>query len=405
MSDDERKTEDWLEGFVKYTSPRPSPELFRLWGGIACLAGALERKVWLNLFGNLKLFPNFYVILVAGPGVGKTATTTACRSFWHFLEEEENFHVSSDSLTKASFIDELEEATRAIYKKSFAETYNSLLVASNELGTLLPEYDRSFMSTLTDLWDGMGYSELRRSTKRKVEIKDPFVNIIAATTPSFLNETLPPGAWDQGFLARTMLIYSGERQKRKLFTGPGQDPKLKQSLSEDLARIANLTGQIGVDEDTTEMLEAWFEVSEDDAPTYPKLLHYNQRRVMHMMKLCMVFSISRSDELVIRQPDFERALKTLLEAERYMPDIFKAMAKNSDAQAIDETWYACFRLYKRHNDTPIPEAKVFNLLTDKTPAHNVMRLIEIMKKSGILKEKTLPKIGKVYYPAAYQERR
>lgn len=70
--------------------------------------------------------------------------------------------------------------------------FNSLTIVSNELGVLLPEYDPAMMSKLTDIYDGKGYSERRRTKDLNFKIDAPQINLIAATTPSFLLRSFRP---------------------------------------------------------------------------------------------------------------------------------------------------------------------------------------------------------------------
>lgn len=181
---------DWIEGFLSHTENISSPPLFRKWGAIATIAGALERKVWVRSLGS-RLFPNMYTVLVAPPGVGKTEITWRIRKLWESLEDH---HIASTSVTKASLIDELAEANRRWVEINSADPvthFNSLLLCINELGVLLPAYENEFMNTLTDLWDCKHYSERRRTSKIEIDIDNPQLNLVAACTPSYLMHVLP----------------------------------------------------------------------------------------------------------------------------------------------------------------------------------------------------------------------
>lgn len=61
---------DWIDAFIRYTAPLPSPEIFRRWAAISGVAGALERRVFTRLAGR-PIYPNLYALMVAPPGVGK----------------------------------------------------------------------------------------------------------------------------------------------------------------------------------------------------------------------------------------------------------------------------------------------------------------------------------------------
>ena len=61
---------DLIDLVMEFTEDAMSPELFRRWGAIALVAGAMERRVWTRTKAG-EVFPNLYTLLVAPPGVGK----------------------------------------------------------------------------------------------------------------------------------------------------------------------------------------------------------------------------------------------------------------------------------------------------------------------------------------------
>ena len=276
-------------------------------------------------------------------------------------------------------------------------TFHSLKLLSNELGVLLPQYESEFMSTLTDIYDGSRYSERRRSVKNQIDIPNPQFNILAATTPSHLKDFLPAGAFDQGFLSRSFLIYSGETQIRPLFNVSRGDADIYKGLKRDLIRIGKLYGQMKFEEDAAEAITKWHMGGQPPKPEHPKLHNYNTRRTLHLLKLCMVASASESDNLLITLAHYQTALGWLLEAEAAMPDIFKSMTSGGDAKVIEECWYFCYQLYTKKNE-PVPESKVYNFLQQRVPAHNVERIAEIMVRAGLLKIETVNKIGTCFKP-------
>lgn len=389
---------DWIDGFVEFTEGLSSPELFRKWGAISALAGALERKVWVRTQMS-NVYPNMYIILVAPPGVGKTEVTWRIRALWNSLEDH---HVASTSVTKASLIDELAAATRRWVINSPApgtnpvDSFNSLLIGVNELGVLIPAYDNEFMNTLTDLWDGKGYSERRRTTKTEHNIKKPFINMLTACTPSYLVHVLPEGAWDQGFLSRTMLIYSGDRQLRSLFAEQTFDRESWNKLEGMFESIASLYGELKWTEEAARLIDAFHMRDGEPKPDHPKLMSYNIRRTVHLLKLCIVASISRSDELLITEEDFNRGYDWMVEAEHHMPDIFKAMTQGGAGKTMEEAWHYIFTTHARENK-PVMKHRLIQFLQERVPVHNIETTIKMMEEGKMIEPILLP-TGKAYKP-------
>lgn len=383
-----RRLNSWVDSFYEYTDLLPSPSLFRKWVGISIIAGALERKSWVRTLGS-NLYPNMYVILVGPPGVGKSVLTSQAWSLWYELTGEgDGQKLASTSLMKAGLIDDLRDATRRIVRPSEdppVVTFNSLKICSNELGVLIPGYDNDFMNTLTDLYDGHPYAERRRTRDLNFKIDAPQLNLLAATTPSYLNNVLPEGAWDQGFLSRTILVYSGQTTIRPLFSEETYDSKLRRDLIHDLKIIGDLYGKMTFAPDAAECVSKWHMDKGPPQPEHPKLMHYNTRRTAHLLKLCMVASASTSDELVITLDHVGQALDWLIEVETFMPDIFKSMAVGGDARAIEDCWYHAYTLWMKEKK-PIQEHRIIHFLQERVPAHSVTRILDVMVRAKIFEK-------------------
>ncbi len=386
---------DWIDGFLSHTENISSPHLFRKWGAIATIAGALERKVWIRSLGS-RLFPNMYTVLVAPPGVGKTEITWRIRKLWESLEEH---HIASTSVTKASLIDELADANRRWVDAKAVDPvthFNSLLMCINELGVLLPAYENEFMNTLTDLWDCKHYSERRRTSKIEIDIDSPQLNLVAACTPSYLVHVLPEGAWDQGFLSRTMLVYSGDRQLRSLFAESAFDEEEFDNLKSGLGDIANLFGEMRFEKAAAEAMDNFHLTDGEPRPDHPKLLSYNIRRTVHLLKLCMVYSVSRSDSLVVTMEDWQRAYDAMTEVEHYMPDIFKAMSQGGAGKTMEEAWHFVFTTHAKEGK-PVLKHRLINFLQERVPVHNIQPTIDMMQQ-GMMIEKRLTPGGEAFVP-------
>ena len=386
-----RQLTDWIEGFMDYTSHLPSPEIFRRWAAISTIAGVLERKVWVRTM-NMELYPHIYAVLVGPPGVGKSVSTNQTEEFWR---EIKGLHVAPKSVSKASLIDALNDAKREKTvidgNNSKRLTFNTLNINAGELGVLIPQYDSDFMNILTDIWDSRVYEERRRGKDLHIKIDRPQLNILAATTPSYLNQTLPEGAWDQGFLSRTFLVYSGETSLVDVFAEDFIDHDKRQKLKTDLRDISDLVGQYGWDMEAREAMRNWHLSGGLPKPEHPKLIHYNIRRTQQLLKLCMIATASRTNQRIITLEDYNTALGWMLQTESSMEEIFKALGAKGDAQVMEEAWHFLYKVYMATKD-PVPEHRLINFLAEKLPSYSVLRVVELMEKRGMT-DKALTKSG------------
>lgn len=382
---------DWISDFAAHMKNLRSPEILSLWGAISCVGSALERKQWVYTRGS-NLYPNLYITLVAPPGIGKTAVIREVRNM---LRSVSGLHLSPSSMTKASLVDALHDATRHITRENevpAVKSFNALSLVINELGVLIPMYDNEFMNALTDIYDGINYAERRRTKDLKIEIKNPNLNMLAGTTPSYLSSMMPEGAWDQGFASRMIMVYSGQVVKESLFSVIEYDQSRFDGLSERLIHIAAAYGKMIFSPAAAKAIDNWYLSGCPPEPDLPKLRHYNTRRPAHVLKLSMIACAAEEQDSLIELHHVERAIDWLLEAELYMPDIFKEMSGTTYGQLIQETWYFLFKAYTKDGKKPVVEARLVNYLQQRTAAHNVSQIIDVMERSGLVKRE-LAKFG------------
>jgi hypothetical protein len=284
-------------------------------------------------------------------------------------------------------VDSLNAAERTVLRPSDAQPFtkfNSLQIGATEFGTFLSAYDTEFLSTLNDLYDCVRYKEAKRHMKTPIEMPAPQLNLIAGTTPAWLGGTLPETAWAEGFSSRLLLIFAGERIKVDLFGIGPQDEELRQKLIADLIDINGMFGQLQFEPEVVETFTAWYMMDCPPVPDHPKLEHYLPRRHIHLLKLAMVMSVARASDYVIRMVDYQNAMDMLLEAEIFMPDVFKAMRYNSDANVYDETYAFVYNTYLKE-DKAVPEHRIIYFIGQRAPSYAVTKVLEVMVQGGMLK--------------------
>lgn len=374
-----RKCPSWIESFVEHAANLESATIFRRWAAIATIGAALEQKVWLQT--SAPLYPNLYTFLVGHPGVGKTRTVMACAKFYRELPEP---HLAPTSMSMASLVDSLVDAKRTfINLPNPPLEYNSMFIVADELSAFMHKFDDEIIGGLTTFYDVTApYSQRRRGNDLRILIKHPQLSILSGTTPSNLIKFMPENAWDQGFTSRVLMIFSDERIiSDDFFAHSARD--LPRDMVHDLSLINSLTGQFEATTDYRDAINNWRKVGQEPVPNHPKLLHYNTRRLAHLLKLSMVAAVDVGNQLLLTKEVFNRAMGWLLEAEERMPEIFKAGGTGADAKAMDEIFhYVLSSDLKRKG---VLEHKIVRFAQERVPAHSVMRVIEVMERSGQLR--------------------
>lgn len=390
----------FIDRVMAYLDGKGSPSIFRKWSGIFTTSAVLERKVWVRTVKG-KLYPNQYVILCAPAGVGKSLGTNFVYSALEEVRTPETpLHLAPSSVTRASLIDNLVKAERRIVRPTETPPvtqFNSLAIVPNEFGVFLPSWESDFMSVLTDLWDCGRYAETRRTGNIDIRLPATQLNLFSATTPAHLNRLLPEGAWEEGFMSRVLLIYSGEAIHTNLFEFAPTDDASWKAIVAELRRLYKLFGEFQVEDDVKHALNEWVKSGGQPIPEHPKLMTYRIRRPQHLLKLMMVASASDNSDMVITLDHFAEALDWLLEVEGVMPDIFKSMKSGGDGRAIEECWHYVYTLWMKHKQ-PVPAGRVIAFLQERVPIHNIDRIIDVMERTELLKKQKLENMQDGYIP-------
>jgi hypothetical protein len=370
-----RKLSSWIDAFIDYTADLESPEIFRRWAAIATIGATLEQKVWAHTTD--KIYPNMYTFIVGHPGVGKSRTITAARKL---CETIEGYPIGPQSVSKASLVDALKKSRRSVTNVALgiSEEYNSMILFSDDWQVTMSEWNKELIAGLTTFYDVISsYSEMKRTKEIDIKIKAPQLNILAGSTPSQLMTTMPEGSWEQGFTSRAMFIFSDDRHINETAFGRAEkDPK---DLTHDLHVINALWGQLGNSEEFIQRVDTWRKSGMPPVPNHPRLLHYNSRRFVHLLKLCIIACVDRGGKLIIDVGDFERAMKWLIEAEYFMPNLFQAGAGNADAKAMQEILY--FVKIKGSAE----EGEIIRFASDFVPVMSVGRILQTMVASRMIK--------------------
>lgn len=377
--------ESWIGKFIQYSQPFPTPEIFRKWAAVACVMGGLERRVWVEAAGT-RAFPSHYILLVAPPGVGKSRVIKEVEAFWLATGI---LKVAPQSATKAAMVDALCAAQRTM-KTPDGELimFHSLQVAAAEFGVLIPQYDNEAMNFYNLIWDCDDiYRENRRHGEHKETIIDyPQINMLAGTQPAYLGAILPPDAFGMGFTARLMMVYCGQASRNKLFGDRAKpDMTLKSHLSADLKRITEMVGEFHYTKDAQDYLEDWFGRN-DDNPEHPRLEAYSVRRIVTIQKIAMAVAAACSSTMLIEKEHIAYALSLMLEAEDFMPDIFKGMAVPETSGVMAELHKFMLQNAPKFKAEAVPEHMVIDFLKGRVEAFKIDAIMKHMITGGLMVE-------------------
>lgn len=311
---------NWLNYYNEYTRESESPDAFHLWTGLSVIASAVRRNVWLNQ-GTYILYPNLYVILVGPPG--RVRKSTSIRLGRRLLLGVEGIHFSADSITR-------EELIRQLGKISTTAKQAALTIHSTELSSLIEPSGVKMIQFLTDIFDGDFKWRYATKGQGKDTISNPVLNILAATTPTWIAEGLPADVIGHGFTSRIVFIYADDRRYLRPFPKE-PDGQLIKDLTADLDHISRIEGPFSWGPGAKDSYERIYNEIDQSKPEDYRIEGFHNRKDIHVLKVAMLLSISESDELVLTPAYLEAAYDALNEIEATMGKTFSAVGKYEHA--------------------------------------------------------------------------
>jgi hypothetical protein len=311
----------------------------RFWSGVSAIAGALRRKVWIDQV-YFQWYPNFYIVIVAPPGVvSKTTTASVSMSL---LRKVPGVRFGPDVVTWPSLVTSFSEAAENFEWAGGWHPMSAMTLESGEFGNLLDPQDRSMVDLLVSLWDGK-QGAFRKETKfsGNDSIENPWINLIACTTPAWIAGNFPEYMIGGGFTSRCIFVYAEKKAQRIAYPARRVPKDLgiqRDKLIEDLCEIAKLTGEYRLTDEAYEWGIRWYDHHIENPPPAlndDRFGGYLARKQTHIHKLAMVLAASRGDALVITAEHLEVANTMVSALEPDMAMVFSKIGRTDESYHVE----------------------------------------------------------------------
>ncbi len=380
---EQRELPDWLTEFMANAEWGEAPPYFYFWVGVATVAAALRRRVWLDM-GTFTWYPNLYTLLVAPPGIVQKSSTSDLGM--RLLREIPGIHQGPTTLSWQSLYDAfLEIGEEFQVSPEEMKTQFALYINSPEFGITLNPKDTEMIDQLVHIWDG---AEMKKRTRKDGELKipTPCLNMIACTTPSWIAENVPQYLIGGGLTSRMLFVYGDTKARYVAYPQLviPKDYKARQSrLVRDLERITHLIGNFTLTPDAYAWGQEWYEnFHKNEAPKLDKTLigGYIARKQTLVHKVAMCLSASMGDSLVIDRPLLERAAALITQLEAQMPMVYSKIGMNEDANAAEQVSAFLIR-----NGGTVPFTLLYQYMHRKYPDPELFeKILSGMIEAGIV---------------------
>lgn len=333
-----RRCGDWLDSFIDYAGFGEAPKHFYFWIGCSTIAGALRRRVWIDQ-SYFQWYPNLYVVLVAPPGIVSKSTTADIGM--SLLRRVPNIKFGPAVITWQALVQSFAGAAEAFEWNSSWHTMSAMTISSSEFGNLLNPHDKDMVDMLVNLWDGKSFQKKTKMSGDD-EVINPWINIIACTTPEWIAGSFPEYMIGGGFTSRCVFVYAEDKERYVAYPDEVVPANLSDrglDLVHDLEWISTkLAGPYTLTPQAREWGREWYRRHyEHDAKQLDPSRYggYVARKQTHMHKVAMILAASKRDEMVITLEDLITAHTMVTGLEEQMPKVFDKIGMKGEAVHLD----------------------------------------------------------------------
>lgn len=324
---------NWITSYMKLVDQTEPPSRFHLWTAVTIISAMLGRKCEIE-FGPVMIHPNLYTILTGPPGCRKSeAINYGEQLLEKVMETLPGITSAPDIVTRQEFFQQLVNAEQTDYPGNGSPPFvhSSLMIIASELVIFLQDKDiNQRLADLCALYDGKNKFHYKTKTSGQSYAVKPSVWILGATTPNWIQISMPQLAVGGGMTSRTIFVVATKKGKHIPYTMmPKFNEDLKNNLILDLMEIKKLIGRFTFDQEATDYYTHWY------TNLYPKhnikdqrLLSYIERLPSMIVKVAMVNSAAKSDNMIITKLDLRQSIQFFDDLHQTMPLAFGGQGLN-----------------------------------------------------------------------------
>ena len=285
--------EGWLSKYMLYASGGEIPPRFNFFAGLFVLSSAIRRSVYFEK--DQKLFPNFYIILISPPAIGKKSSAIALADRIIQGMKKNKPRCLSSKITGEGLLQNLDTGQDIVVGDKVTITSTGILMCS-ELINLLgkQQYLTGLIGYLTELYDCPEFKSIGSVKHGEWKLRNVFLNLFGGITPKGLQNDVPSETLDTGFLSRVLLIPLPENWDIRVPRPLRRDPILQEILTKGLETYATLGGEMSFSVEAEKAYDNWY-------LTRPSKIDqgYAEREPDHILKMCMLWELSKTKTLII----------------------------------------------------------------------------------------------------------
>jgi len=281
------------------------PTIYKVMGAYGLLSALCGPHSTVQANGEYTL--NLWTLLIGPSGARKSSAMSPYHTLMGETEALKEIMLPEDATT-ASYREPLQQSyERSSIGLEMTNPCSSGMIFAQEFGDFVKSDNKDdFASYLVKMWGDQSLVKIGRVTAGDFEIKRPCVSFIGAIQTKLLMKVLPISMWHQGFMPRTIPVYSKQEWKQTTIghveweegSDIGSDDAEYQKnrfshMLEDMAleciKLSRSNFICGFDKNGSDLF------GEIKLPELPRQLEgYGNRRYEMFRKLCALTAISRA---------------------------------------------------------------------------------------------------------------
>lgn len=347
--------QDFIKTYLQFTDGTEAPKIYHRWALLTTMGAAIGRNAAIP-FGDGKIFPTMYTMLLGDPGARKsTAIKLAAKmlgsagytTFAATRSTREKFLLDLEGLPEEEFPRygrkknrhiEIDETDINLWgKEAVDKAPKEVYIVADEFNDFIGAGDINFYTTLNVLWDWdnitIPYEDKVKNSK-SISIWQPTVSMLGGNTQENFARAFPPELLGHGFLTRMIFIHGANTGKKIAF------PTIK-TADETTEIVAGIRERMlrSRREYTAISTEA-YKAIEDIYNKHPgisdvRFRGYNTRRHTHLLKICIIMSLLLAQDRI--EIDTVIYANTILSAaERLMPTAIGEFGKSKSSETANK---------------------------------------------------------------------
>lgn len=373
---------NFIRDYLKFCENSEAHLNYQFWCALWTLSTIVGRRVWLDQ-GHYVVYPNLYIVLVGPPGNRKTSAKSIAHDLVRrVVREGAPVPMSGESVTREKFIQDLAaDESKVTFMdhskgKPIPREFQQQSLCITELSGIVGPSQAAMVETLTALYDVGAWYEYKTKHQGSDEIPNPYVSLLACTTPDYITSKLKDDIISGGFSRRALFILEHGKKKRIAFpTISAEQKEAIRNAARLGLRAQSVGGAMSWEPRAKVWFGDWYENTLKSSNDMNMAGYYDTKHVI-LLKISILLALSDNLRMELRYEDLQMGLELLRPVEETMPEVFAAMGRNE----LKNIAYKALKWLRMTGDVPVSGVRnyLFADCRDERELESVLRHLKAM---------------------------